>query len=131
LIGDLAHPDRLFRPYAGGGVLDRRVLSPATLRHLRQRGYTCVTWNSIPRDWEQPTQWVDNVLEHVSGQDWTLTVLHDLDTGAMSQLPRFLDLLAEAGVEVVQEFPPECLPIVRGEQLVSLDHLMPAGESQS
>ena len=31
LIGDLAHPDRLFRPYGGGGVIGPRLLSAAAV----------------------------------------------------------------------------------------------------
>ncbi len=27
LMGDLAHPDRLFRPYGGGGVISQRLLN--------------------------------------------------------------------------------------------------------
>ena len=41
-------------------------------------------------------------------------VLHDIPTGAMKALPRFLDAALEAGVEIVQEFPPECVPVLRG-----------------
>src|SRR5580658_5217360 len=52
LIGDLAYPDRLFRPYGGGGVIGPRLLSAAAVAHLERGGYTCVLWNSVPRDWE-------------------------------------------------------------------------------
>lgn len=125
LIGHLSHPDRLFRPYAGGGVLDRRVFSAATVAHLQREGYTCVLWNSIPHDWDQPEEWVDTAMAHVAEQDWTLVVIHDIDTGAMDHLPGFLRRLSAAGVEVVQEFPEACQPIVRGELRSSLEHLMP------
>ncbi len=33
LIGDLAHPDRLFRPQGGGGALGPHLLNRAALRH--------------------------------------------------------------------------------------------------
>jgi peptidoglycan/xylan/chitin deacetylase (PgdA/CDA1 family) len=124
-IGDLAHADRFFRPYAGGGVLDRRVLTPEVQDHLRTGGYTCVLWNSIPRDWEQPDGWVDAAMADVAAQDWTLVVIHDLDTGAMRLLPEFLRRLREERVQIVQEFPDACVPIRRGQLRASLDHLMP------
>jgi hypothetical protein len=41
-------------------------------------------------------------------------VLHDLPTGAMRHLERFLDLVGEAGGRLRQDFPPDCLPIQDG-----------------
>ncbi len=41
-------------------------------------------------------------------------VLHDLPTGAMRHLDRFLDEVAAAGGRIRQDFPPDCLPIVDG-----------------
>jgi peptidoglycan/xylan/chitin deacetylase (PgdA/CDA1 family) len=124
-IGPLAHDDRLFRPYADGGVLGRRVFSPSALEHLQDGGYTCVLWNSVPRDWAEPDAWVETAMEQIADRDWTLAVLHDTDTGAMQHLPEFLRRLRDDGVEIVQEFPESCLPMVRGRLLVPLDHLMP------
>ena len=40
LLGDLAHPDRLFRPFGGGGNLDERLLNDAAVDHLVAGGYT-------------------------------------------------------------------------------------------
>jgi peptidoglycan/xylan/chitin deacetylase (PgdA/CDA1 family) len=50
LIGDLAHPDRLFRPFGGGGELGPHLLSADIVEYLKAGGYTCVLWNVIPRD---------------------------------------------------------------------------------
>jgi hypothetical protein len=61
-------------------------------------------------------------------RDWTLVVLHDVASGAMAQLSRFLDLAGEAGSEIVQEFPDDCVPIRRGALSAPIDHLM-TGES--
>ena len=51
LLGRLAHPARLFRPYGSGGVIDRRLLG----RHGRQRliddGFTCCLWDCVPTSW--------------------------------------------------------------------------------
>ena len=114
LIGDLAHPDLLFRPFGSGGLLDDALLSPGALAHLRREGFTCVLWNVVPRDWENPDGWVDRALELCAAEEWPLVVLHDLQTRAMDRLEAFLDALAPEGT-VVQDFPPSCVPIVRGE----------------
>ena len=114
---------KLFRPYAAGGVLDRRVFSQAAVRYLQEHGYTCVLWNSVPHDWDDPVRWVDRALADVFGQPWTVVVLHDIASGAMAQLPRFLDELAIRGATVVQDFPESCLPIVAGDVKQSLSHL--------
>jgi peptidoglycan/xylan/chitin deacetylase (PgdA/CDA1 family) len=114
VLGDLAHPDRLFRPYGGGGVLSRRLLSRAALDELESGGYTCVLWNSVSRDWDDPDGWVARCVEDVTSREWSVVVLHDTPTGAMAHLPRFLDALAEDDVEIVQEFPADCMPVRRG-----------------
>jgi len=41
-------------------------------------------------------------------------VLHDLPTGAMHNLERFLDAAVELGVRLLQDFAPECIPILDG-----------------
>lgn len=114
LLGPLAHPDRLFRPTGEGGSLDRRLLSFRALECLRREMMTLVLWNAIPRDWDDPDDWVDTALEQFRGADWTLMVLHDTDTGAMGNLPRFVDAVAREGGRYRQDFPPSCIPILRG-----------------
>src|SRR5229473_2932403 len=80
-IGDLAHPQRWFRPFGGGGNLDDRLLKPSVVDHLSTGGYSCVLWNSIPRDWDDPEGWTDLALAQCRAQAWSLMVLHDLPTG--------------------------------------------------
>ena len=113
-IGALAHRARLFRPTGGGGHLDRRLLSPDAAALLKAGGYTCVLWNSIPRDWADPNGWVDTALAQIVRQPWTLMVLHDLPTGAMRHLDRFLAEAKRGGARLRQDFPPACLPITCG-----------------
>lgn len=114
-LGDLSHDDRFFRPFAGGGgVLSRRLLSPAVVDFLVSGRYSCVLWNAVPKDWEDPDGWVNTALDQCRAQPWTLMVLHDLPTGATRHLGSFLDRVAEAGGHIRQEFPPSCLPIRRG-----------------
>lgn len=115
LLGELAHPDRLFRPFGGGGHLGPHLLSDHALRYLVDGQYTVVLWNSVPHDWDDPVCWVDRALEHVERQSWTVVVLHDLATGAMDHLARFLDAVLERAVDVVQDFPDDCVPIYRGQ----------------
>lgn len=127
LIGDLAHPDRLFRPFGSGGILDDALLSSGAVDYLRRERFTCVLWNVVPRDWENPEGWVPVALEMCAAEDWPLVVLHDLATTAMDRLETFLDGLAAAGTTVVQDFPPDCVPIVRGEVVGDLSALVSAG----
>ncbi|MCV7285805.1 polysaccharide deacetylase family protein [Mycolicibacterium wolinskyi] len=123
IIGTLARPVKLFRPYAGGGVLGRRVFNPAAIDYLQRHDYTCVLWTSVPHDWNQPDQWVQRCLDDIGHQDWSVVVIHDLPTGAMQHLPKFLDELTERGADIVQDFPEPCMPIYHGIRTADLDHL--------
>ncbi|PSO13974.1 polysaccharide deacetylase family protein [Bradyrhizobium sp. MOS003] len=114
-IGDLAHPNRWFRPFGGGGNLDQRLLKPSVVDHLTRNKHSCVLWNSIPRDWADPDGWTERALDQCRRQPWTLMVLHDLPTGAMAHLDRFLDSAEAAGARLRQDFPPACVPIRNGE----------------
>jgi peptidoglycan/xylan/chitin deacetylase (PgdA/CDA1 family) len=121
LIGDLAHPDRLFRPFGGGGALGPHLLNKAALEILKKERFTCVLWNAVPRDWKHPHGWVDVALAQCRAQAWTLLVLHDLPNGAMDHLAEFIERSRAAGARFVQDFPPECVPLVRGEAVAPLE----------
>jgi peptidoglycan/xylan/chitin deacetylase (PgdA/CDA1 family) len=128
-IGALAHPRKFFRPFGGGGNLDRRLLNSDVVAYLERERYTCVLWNAIPRDWDDPDGWVDRALSQVKQQPWTLMVLHDLPTGAMRHLDRFLDEVAAAGGRLRQDFPSACLPILEGIALQPLgDYVTPVAD---
>lgn len=114
LIGDLAHPDRLFRPFGGGGALGPHLLSRPVADHLMAGAYTCVLWNAIPRDWADPEGWVETAMDQISALDHTLIVVHDLPTGAMAHLERFIDKVRDAGGTFRQDFPEDCVPLRRG-----------------
>ena len=124
ILGTLAAPERWFRPYGAGGVLGRRLLSRDSVRYLCDGGYSCVLWNSVPRDWEDPDGWPERALADVERLDWTLIVLHDVPTGAMRALPRFLDALDERQVTIVSELPPACVPIRCGRLVLPIDGLV-------
>jgi peptidoglycan/xylan/chitin deacetylase (PgdA/CDA1 family) len=125
-LDGLAHPDKFFRPFGGGGVIDTRLLGRRAVTHLRRGRYTCVLWNCVPRDWEAPEGWVEAALADIRTRPWSLVVLHDLPTGAMERLPSFLDRLADADVDVVHDFPPACVPLRRGEPTGELAWLLDA-----
>ena len=111
IIGDLAGAERLFRPNGGGGKLGPHLLSPAAADYLKQGGFTCVLWNCVPEDWLDPEGWADRALEDCRSRAWTLLVVHDLPTGAMAHLDRFIDRVREAGGRFRQDFPPDCMPL--------------------
>jgi peptidoglycan/xylan/chitin deacetylase (PgdA/CDA1 family) len=113
-IGALAHSRKFFRPQGGGGFLDGRLLNGPCVDYLTQGRFTCVLWNAIPRDWDDPEGWVERALDQCRAQKWTLMVLHDIPSGAMRHLDRFLDRVGEMGGCFRQEFPPDCMPIVEG-----------------
>ena len=114
LIGDLAHEHRWFRPFGEGGVISTNLLSPAAVEVLEEGGYSCVLWNCVPRDWEHPFAWVDTALHDAALLDHTVVVLHDLPTGAMAHLDRFIDGVRARGGEFTQSFPDEVVPISCG-----------------
>lgn len=127
LLGDLAHPARLFRPYAGGAI-SASLLSDAAVRYLVDGHYTLALWNSVPRDWEGGREWIGRCLDDIATRDWSVVVLHDWPTGAMEHLPELLSELARAGVEIVQELEPGCVPIREGKLLADLRTMTTASQ---
>src|SRR5204862_2895762 len=109
------HPDRLFRPFGGGGALGQHLLSAGAVELLRKERMTCVLWNAIPRGW------AETAIAQCLSQPWTLLVLHDLPTGAMGRLRIFIDRVLDHGGRFRQDFPPDCVPIRRGEVLRELE----------
>lgn len=124
LLDEFGDADRYFRPWGTEGGLDRRCLNQTAVDHLLAGQYTCVLWNSVPRDWADPRGWVGRALADTRNRQHTVAVLHDLPTGAMEQLPRFLDELGD--VEVTTDLPDDCVPIVRGAMRAPVDHLTAA-----
>lgn len=120
LLGPLAHPERLFRPFGGGGELGSHLLNPEALAVLTAEKMTCVLWNAIPRDWEDPEGWPETALAQCLAHPHALLVLHDLPTGAMRHLGGFIASIRQHGGIFRQDFPPECVPIRRGEAIAPL-----------
>ncbi len=120
LIGPLARPERLFRPFGGGGKLGPHLLSPAALAYLKDGGFTCVLWNCVPEDWLDPAGWADRALAECRSRPWSLVVIHDLPTGATAHLDRFISGVRQAGGRFRQDFPPDCVPLRRGRETAAL-----------
>ena len=121
LMGPLVHSARWFRPFGAGGQLDARLLSRAAVERLVMDRYSCVLWNCVPRDWEDPAGWPDVALGAVESQPFSLVVVHDFVEGNDCHAARFIERCRDAGHTLVQEYPPECVPIDRGEVRLSLD----------
>lgn len=115
LIGGLAHKRRFFRPFGGGGVIDQRLLNQEALQHLQKNAYTCVLWNVIAHDWSHPQGWVERALDLAFARPHALVVLHDLPTGAMNDLARFIATAKDRGAIFAQDFPNDCVPIEQGK----------------
>lgn len=120
LIGNLAHSRRFFRPL-GRGSLGKQLLNPRAVHFLTAEEYTCVLWNSVPQDWIYTGGWVEKAVDMCLQQEHTCLVLHDLPTGSMDHLDRFLNALTDHGVRFTQDFPTSCVPIEKGRTIGSLE----------
>ncbi len=120
-LGELAGQEKLFRP-PGKGRLGRHLLNQGVADYLARERYTVVTWNNVPRDWEDTTgEWVDRALDTAASQDWSLLVVHDHHLRRLDgSLQRFLDRAEASGVEFVQEFPEDCTPMIKGRASAAL-----------
>lgn len=114
---------RRFRPFGGGGVLGRHLLSPAAVRWLVAHRHSCVLWNCVPGDWRDQHGWVEVALAEIAALPHAVVVLHDVDNACLRGLPRFLEAAAAAGHTFVDTFPDDCLPIVGGEIVSDLADL--------
>lgn len=124
LIGDLAHARNFFRPFGGGGNLDKRLLNAEALKVLLADKFTCILWNAIPQDWAYPKTWVERAMQLCRQHDETLMVLHDLPTGAMDRLDLFIRQAKDEGFTFIQDFPKHCVPVERGVLQHSVDAIV-------
>jgi peptidoglycan/xylan/chitin deacetylase (PgdA/CDA1 family) len=115
LIGELAHPDKLFRPKGGGGSIGPHLLSLAALQLLQAGKYTCVLWSSVPGDWKDQNGWIDRCISEIAVRDWSVVVIHDVENACLPRLPEFLDRLDSLGAEFRQDFPEDVVVTRRGK----------------
>ncbi len=130
IIGDLAHPDRLFRPFCNAGIIDHRVFKRGHIERLAADGYTCVMFNAVTGDWADREGWLARGIAEIESRPWTTLVLHDIagwpdgtKTGSMDRLDEFINLVRDGGHEIVQDLDPACIPMRRGEITGSMEHL--------
>jgi hypothetical protein len=64
---------------------------------------------------------VERALTLCAAEDHALVVLHDIPTGAMAHLDRFLETARACGHTFQQPFPASCMPIVRGRIVGPID----------
>jgi peptidoglycan/xylan/chitin deacetylase (PgdA/CDA1 family) len=124
LLDPITNGARRFRPFGGGGVLGPHLLSRRAVDYLVAQQYSCLLWNSVPRDWIDPKGWVDVALADCARLDHTVLVLHDIANAALEGLERFLDDPSTQGHDVTTDFPESCLPIVDGKIRIDLDALV-------
>jgi peptidoglycan/xylan/chitin deacetylase (PgdA/CDA1 family) len=118
-IGDLSHPDKLFRPYGNSGLVGRHLLSRAAISYLLTHQFRTIIWNSVPGDWKDPEGWVERCIAQIEAQDWSVVVLHDIERGCLQRLPELLQRLADVGVIYEQDYP-EDVTLSRAGQIVSM-----------
>ena len=114
-IGDLSHPDKLFRPYGNSGLVGRHLLSRAAISYLLTHQFRTIIWNSVTGDWKDPEGWVERCIAQIEAQDWSVVVLHDIERGCLQRLPELLQRLADVGV-----IYPEDVTLTRAGQIVSM-----------
>ena len=106
--------------------------TPAVLEVLARRSVRA-TFFVIGKKLAEPERHAlaERALAQCRAQPWTLMVLHDLPTGAMRHLDRFLDTVGAAGARIRQDFPPACVPIVEGVPVLPLDDYVAAQPAAS
>jgi peptidoglycan-N-acetylglucosamine deacetylase len=130
-VGDLAHPDLLFRPFCNAGIVNDRVFKRIDVERLAAGGFTCIFFNSLPHDWDDGEGWVGRGLADIETREWSTIVLHDIagypegvDARPMARLEDFVTAALAVGHEVVQEFSPDTVLIERGKPLRDVGFLM-------
>ena len=124
LLGDLACPAPVFRPFGRGGAIGTHLLNAESVGHLCEHGYTVALWNNVPGDWHDE-RWVEKCLATADSQDWSVVVLHDTNGACLDRLAEFLDALKARDVEFSLELPPSVTPIVAGRVIAPSPDWMP------
>jgi peptidoglycan-N-acetylglucosamine deacetylase len=117
-IGELSHPNKLFRPYGNSGLIGPHLLSRASIDYLLANRFQTVLWNSVPGDWKD-AGWVETCIAQVLENEWSVVVLHDIEGGCLLRLPEFLQRLNDLGIVYEQDFP-ESVILTRAGKSVNL-----------
>lgn len=113
-LAGFADATKLYRPYAGKGILGPQMMSRSVYDYLKAEKYSCVIWNAVPRDWEPG--WVDRAIEQITQREWSVVVVHDIERGGTQHLGEFLERAKILGAEFTTEFPRDCTPLWLGEE---------------
>jgi peptidoglycan/xylan/chitin deacetylase (PgdA/CDA1 family) len=124
LLTPLVPGPKRFRPFGGGGVLGRHLLSRAAVDHLVAHRYSCVLWSSVPRDWVDPGGWAERALADCLAQEHAVVVLHDIQGACLERLDGFLEACAHERIELVTDLPPDVVPIRDGLAVGDLDAIV-------
>jgi peptidoglycan-N-acetylglucosamine deacetylase len=126
LLEPLVPGARRFRPFGGGGAIGPHLLSAPAAAHLIAERYTCVLWNAVPRDWEDPDGWAARALDDLAARDHTVVVLHDVAGACLAGLDAFVRGAQARGARLVLDVPVACTPIVDGRVVGELAPLVRA-----
>jgi peptidoglycan/xylan/chitin deacetylase (PgdA/CDA1 family) len=119
-IGELSHPNNLFRPYGNSGLIGPHLLSRAAIAYLLANRFQTVLWNSVPGDWRDAAGWVETCIAQVLENEWSVVVLHDIDNGCLPRLPELLQRLNDLGAVYEQDFPESVILTRDGSRTVNL-----------
>jgi peptidoglycan/xylan/chitin deacetylase (PgdA/CDA1 family) len=126
LLAPIIAGAKRFRPFGGGGVLGRHLLSRSAVGYLVAHGYSCVLWNSVPRDWVEPGAWVARALADCATRAHSVVVLHDIPHACLAGLESFIDLARDRGLALVSDLPLDCTPILDGRIVGDLGPIVAA-----
>lgn len=124
LLAPLSPGGLRFRPFGGGGLLGPHLLSAGAVAYLCERGYSCILWNSVPRDWVDPEGWPAVALRDLARVPHTVLVLHDIPGACLAGLELFLQQARASGAEFVLDAPSGCMPIEGGRIVGDLGSLV-------
>lgn len=126
LLSPIISGEKRFRPFGGGGAIGPHLLSAEAVEYLVEHRYTCVLWNSVPHDWDDPGGWTARAIADCEANAHTVLVLHDIPDACLDALPEFLDQAEKRGLEFSLELPRACVPIIEGRAQVALENLVAA-----
>lgn len=124
LLAPIVGGARRFRPFGRGGALGPHLLSRRAVDYLVAHEYSCILWNSVPRDWAEPDRWASRALGDCASRSHTLVVLHDIPDACLAGLEGFLDSVQQRGMQLVCDVPDDCAPIVNGSVVGDLRALV-------
>ena len=119
-IGGLAHPKALVPAVRRRRQSRDRLLKPSVVDYLTRDKHSCVLWNAIPRDWDDPTdgssgRWCNADRSH--GAFWCCTI----SPAARWTISKAFSTAPGKPVPAsTRNFPPDCVPIRSGEIVRSI-----------